>query len=55
MNQNISLEDWIAECMRLRKENTYLKKQIARVLSPSMDKSSSMSAITFRHLRLNEF
>jgi hypothetical protein len=32
MNQNISLEDWIAERMRLRKENAYLKKQIASLL-----------------------
>ncbi|MBT2694494.1 DEAD/DEAH box helicase [Bacillus sp. ISL-55] len=32
MNHNKSLEDWIAECIQLRNENAYLKRQIASLL-----------------------
>lgn len=40
MNQNSTLEDCIAECMRLREENSYLKKQIASLLQKDKIKSN---------------
>jgi superfamily II DNA or RNA helicase len=47
MKQNISLEDWIAECMRLRKENAYLKKQIASLLQKEYTKDNFIDSPVF--------
>lgn len=51
MNENRSIEDWIAECMRLREENTYLKKQIQSLLkldNKKQDNIESFEIVTKR-------
>ncbi|WP_053362490.1 DEAD/DEAH box helicase [Bacillus sp. FJAT-27251] len=46
MNKNRTLEDWIAECMRLRKENIYLKKQIRDLLQQNKNKIENHEIVT---------
>jgi superfamily II DNA or RNA helicase len=47
MSHNKSLEDWIAECIQLRKENAYLKKQIASLLQKENTKLNIIDAPDF--------
>jgi superfamily II DNA or RNA helicase len=44
MYQNKTLEDWIAECSRLRKENAYLKQQITSLLHQNKAEQNLMEA-----------
>lgn len=44
MYKNKTLEDWIAECSRLRKENAYLKQQITGLLHQNKAEQNSIEA-----------
>lgn len=46
MNNNKTLEDWIAECNRLSKENTYLKQQITSLLHREKLNNGSTDIVT---------
>lgn len=44
MYQNKTLEDWILECSRLRKENAHLKQQIAGLLHQKKAEKNSLES-----------
>ncbi|MGD6777000.1 TOTE conflict system archaeo-eukaryotic primase domain-containing protein [Sutcliffiella horikoshii] len=53
MKHNKTLEDWIAECERLSKENTYLKQQITSLLQPNKPTENNGQDIVTRHSPLH--
>ncbi|MGD6780152.1 TOTE conflict system archaeo-eukaryotic primase domain-containing protein [Sutcliffiella horikoshii] len=53
MKHNKTLEDWIAECERLSKENTYLKQQITSLLQPNKPTENNGQDKVTRHSPLH--
>ncbi|WP_262372614.1 TOTE conflict system archaeo-eukaryotic primase domain-containing protein [Sutcliffiella horikoshii] len=53
MKNNKTLEDWIADCERLSKENTYLKQQITSLLQPKKSAENNGQDIVTRHSALH--
>lgn len=53
MKNNKTLEDWIAECERLSKENAYLKQQLTSILQPIKSTENTGQDIVTRHSPLH--
>ncbi|KPB06039.1 TOTE conflict system archaeo-eukaryotic primase domain-containing protein [Bacillus sp. CHD6a] len=53
MKNNKTLEDWIADCERLSKENTYLKQQLTSLLQPNKSAENNGQDIVTRHSPLD--